>query len=68
MDDLLSANLFSSNKISLRDIDDFLNQNRLNFNVNGVSLDDYCKELDQLGDRQVSESLFRNRVVFLMNF
>ena len=37
VDDLLESNMFGKDKISLKDIDDFISQHKLNFNLNDCS-------------------------------
>lgn len=51
VDEMLQSNMFGSDKISLKTIDDFLEKNRLDFNFNGQSLDNYFENLDKsMGD------------------
>ena len=50
VDDLLDANMFGTNKISLKTIDEFLAKNRLDFNFNGQSMDNYFDNLAAEGD------------------
>jgi hypothetical protein len=46
LDDMLESNMFGSDKISLKTIDEFLAKNRLDFNFNGENLENYFENLD----------------------